>query len=119
MATHNHPNQPSGPSQMKRRRSDHIPTNETKPVLKTTTNNLYHDFDSDSEDGGAELAPWTKDEIAYCAYKIQMGEGKSAGNTGGGIMSKLESGKGGKGKEKNEAACGEEERREKDTDRGS
>lgn len=92
---------------------------KTKPAVKVTNNNLYHDFDSDSEDGGVELAPWTKDEIAYCAYKIQAGEGKSAGNAGGGSMSKLESGKGGKGKEKNEAACGEEERREKDTGRGS
>lgn len=47
-----------------------------------------------------------------------MDEAKSAENVGGGSMSKVESGKGGKGKGKDEAGCGEDECREKDTGRG-
>ncbi|KAG4415067.1 hypothetical protein IFR04_011792 [Cadophora malorum] len=123
MATRNLPPQPSAPS-VKARRSIHIPNNKTKLALKTTTNNIYHNFDSDTEAGGVELAPWTADEIAYGGYKIQVDEGKPAETVDGGSMSKVDGssgdrekmGNGGEGKD--DAGCGEEERKEKDTGRG-
>ncbi|PVH86163.1 hypothetical protein DL98DRAFT_567622 [Cadophora sp. DSE1049] len=79
-------NPPTRASKLNPVRSVPVPANKPKPATQTTEDPYP---DSDSEDGGAELAPWTADETVYCGYKTHPPSPTSTNSN----MSPSESGK--------------------------